>query len=168
MEAETGDLEVPPNPFTTETACEAHLVERFKAGQCLCPRCGSRKGRHVNSRRCWECGGCGCQTGLRHGTVMAASPLSLTMWFTAIWLLLWRPQITTAELVSVLGISRIMTVRNMATKIRAAMAAENASTLLAGLDDYYATCRAALPEPSAPSAAKFIFAKYRSLLRRMS
>ena len=53
---------------------------------------------------------------------MAASPLSLTMWFSAIWLLLWRPQITTAELVSMLGINRIMTLPgNMATKIRVAI-----------------------------------------------
>ena len=146
---EASDLEIPPNPFATESACEAYLVKRFKASKCLCPRCGSRNGRHISSHRCWECAGCGCQTGLRHGTVMAASPLPLTMWFTAIWLLLWRPRITTAELVSVLGINRIMTVRNMATKIRAAMATEDAGALLADLDAYYATCRAALPEPGA-------------------
>ena len=134
--AEAGELEIPPNPFTTEAACEAHLAERFRTGECLCPRCGSRNGRHISSHRCWECSDCGCQTGLRHGTVMAASPLPLTMWFIAMWLLLWRPTITTTELVSVLGINRIMTIRNMATKIRAAMAAENASALLAGLDAY--------------------------------
>jgi hypothetical protein len=146
---EAGDLLIPPNPFTTETACENHLVDRFGAGKCLCPRCGARDGRHIASRRCWECAACGCQTGLRHGTVMAASPLSLTMWFTAIWLLLWLPKITTAELVSTLGITRIMTVRKVAAKIRAAMAAEDAGALLAGLDAYYAACRAALPEPGA-------------------
>jgi transposase-like protein len=135
-EAEASDLEIPPNPFTTESACEAYLAERFKSGECLCPRCGSRNGRHISSHRCWECADCSCQTGLRHGTVMAASPLSLTMWFAAIWLLLGRPTTTTAELVSVLGINRIMTARNMATKIRTAMTAENAGALLAGLDAY--------------------------------
>ena len=80
---------------------------------------------------------------------MADSPIPLTRWLTAIWLMLWRPAITTAELVSTLGIARIMTVRNIATKIRAAMTAENASDLLAGLDVYYAACRATLPKSGA-------------------
>jgi hypothetical protein len=52
-------------------------------------------------------------------------------------------------LVSTLGITRVMTVRNMANKIRAAMSGENASDLLAGLDTYYTKCRAVLPESSA-------------------
>ncbi len=80
---------------------------------------------------------------------MADSPIPLTRWFTAIWLMLWRPTITTAELVSNLGITRITTVRTMANRIRAAMAAENAGDLLAELDTYYAKFQAASPESSA-------------------
>ena len=53
-EAEAGELEVPPNPFTTEAACETYLAERFKTGNCSCPRCGSGNGRHISSHRCWE------------------------------------------------------------------------------------------------------------------
>jgi transposase-like protein len=148
QEAEAGEMEIPPNPFTIEAACETYLAERFKTGKCLCPRCGSGNGRHITSHRCWECADCGCQTGLRHGTVMADSPLPLATWFTAIWLLLWRPTITTAELVSALGINRIMTARSLTAKIRAAMAAENAGALLAGLDGY-AVSRAESPESGA-------------------
>jgi hypothetical protein len=48
-----------------------------------------------------------------------------------------------------MGITRIMTVRNMANKIRAAMSAENASDLLAGLDTYCTKCDAVSPESSA-------------------
>jgi len=145
----TGDQVIPPNPYSTEAACEAHLIERFQTGSCCCPRCSAREGHPIVSRRCWECAACGSQTGLRHGTIMANSPMPLTTWFTAIWLMLWRPTITTAELVSTLGITRIMTVRNMARKIRAAMSAADASDLLAGLDNCYTKCQAALPEPSA-------------------
>ncbi len=146
---ESEDLVIPPNPFTTEVACENYLVERFKSGKCRCPRCGAVEGHHIASRRCWECAKCGSQAGVRHGTLMADSPIPLTRWFTAIWLRLWRPTITTAELVSNLGITRIMTVRTMASRIRAAMAAQNASDLLAELDTYYAKFQAASPESSA-------------------
>lgn len=156
---ESGELVIPPNPFTTEAACEAHLADRFKTGKCRCPRCGDPKGSHIKSRHCWQCAGCGCQTGLRQGTVMANSPILLPQWFTAIWLLLCRPTITTVELVSTLGIARILTIRKMAGKIRAAMTTGNAGELLAGLAAYQAECRATPPESSArqnsePSAPK--------------
>ena len=75
--------------------------------------------------------------GPRTGTVAADSPLPLLVWFTAIRLLLGNPTMGTTELGIKLGISRSTTVRNMARKIMAAMAEENASELLAGLDIYY-------------------------------
>jgi len=101
--AATGDQVVPPIPYVTEEACEAHLMERFQTGECRCPRCGAQEGHPIFSRRCWECAACGSQTGLRHGTIMANSPIPLIRWFTAIWLMLWRPTITTAEMVSRVG-----------------------------------------------------------------
>lgn len=146
---ETGKLVVPPSPLSTESACEAYLADRFRAGKCACPRCGAQQGHHISSRRCWQCSACGCQTGLRHGTIMADSQIPLATWFMAIWLLLWRPAITAVELAFALGIHRVLTVRKMAIKIRAALAAENAGVLLAGLDAYYATCLTAVPESGA-------------------
>ena len=146
---ESRDMVIPPCPFTTEAACEKYLVDRFESGKVSCPRCGAVEGHHIASRRCWECARCGSQAGVRHGTLMADSPIPLTRWFTAIWLVLWRPMITAAELVSYLGISRIMTVRSMANKIRAALAAENASDLLADLDVCCAKVQATSPESSA-------------------
>ena len=146
---EAGMRGVPSNPFTTEAACELHLLKRFQTGKCCCPRCGARKGHSIISRRCWECAVCKSQTGLRHGTIMSNSPMPLVKWFAAIWLIFARSKITTTELMSALRVNRIMTVRKMANKIRAAMMEENASDLLAGLDNYYATCQAALPESSA-------------------
>ena len=75
--------------------------------------------------------------------------MPLAKWFTAIWLIFSHPKTTTTELMSALRVNRIMTVRKMANKIRAAMMEENAADLLAGLDDYYTTCQGALPESSA-------------------
>jgi hypothetical protein len=135
-------LAEPANLFAAEFECEAYLVRRFKTGQVRCAKCGATRGHHLPSRRCWECGQCGRQTGLRAGTVMANSPIPLVAWFAAIRLLLWRPTINNAELAEKLGIGREATVRGMAKKIRAAIASKDASDLLAGLDAEHAGTRA--------------------------
>jgi hypothetical protein len=71
---------------------------------------------------------------------MERSALPLTKWFAAIRAVLLRPAIAAAELAKNLGIDRVQTVRGMIEKIRQAVAAENASELLAGLDDAYLVC----------------------------
>ena len=84
-----------------------------------------------------ECRDCRAQAGLRTRTVMARSPVRLWQWFEAIRWILWRPTIDTSELAEKLGIRRPTTVRAMAKKIRAALAAEDGSQQLAGLDVHY-------------------------------
>jgi hypothetical protein len=70
---------------------------------------------------------------------MERSALPLVTWFAAIRALLLRPSITPTELAKTLKIGRVQTVRDMAKTIRQAIAAENASTLMAGLDEVYLT-----------------------------
>jgi hypothetical protein len=76
---------------------------------------------------------------LRSGTVLAGSALSLFTWSEAIRLLLWRPTTSAAELAEKIGLKRIATVRSMMVKIRTAMASEDASERLAGLDRHFAS-----------------------------
>jgi hypothetical protein len=147
-----GKLSTPQNNFLTEAACEDYLRKRFEQGYHECPRCGCRRGHYITARRCWECGECKRQVGLRTGTVAADSPLPLLVWFTAIRLLLANSTMGTTELGIKLGISRSTTVRNMAKKVAAAMAEENASELLAGLDLFHAQRPATPPESSALQA----------------
>jgi hypothetical protein len=128
----------PPPPFADEAACEAYLAQRLRDGRQPCRRCGETVGYYYPARRAWECHGCGAQSGLRTGTVMARSPVSLWAWFQATRLLLWRPTVRAAELGQVIGVKRPATVCMIARKIRTAIAADNCSQLLAGLDRYYA------------------------------
>ena len=69
---------------------------------------------------------------------MAKSPLALMQWFEAIRWILWQPTITADELAQNLGLQRMATVRKMAAKVRAAMADDQATQKLAGLDKYFA------------------------------
>ncbi|MBW3596971.1 MAG: hypothetical protein KY475_06815 [Planctomycetes bacterium] len=127
-----------PPRFRSEAACEQYLEERLRTGNVACRRCGAAEGYYCAARRAWECARCKAQVGLRHGTVMARSPIPLLTWFDAIRWLLWRPTSGAVELAERLGVSRVATVRALAGKIREAMGAENASKLLAGLDVHYA------------------------------
>lgn len=137
---------LPPPPFANETACERYLVDRFQAGQHPCDRCGSAKGHYLATRRCWECAQCKQQIGIRTGTVMARSAVPLLCWFEAVRWILWRPTISTSQLSGKLGIHRPTTVRTISRRVRDALAQEDASMRLAGLDLFYAK-GAYTPEP---------------------
>jgi transposase-like protein len=136
-ESATKRLPARDERFATEVDCERYLVRRFEKGEQTCRRCGQTRGHWIPARRCWECSHCGVQTGVRFGTVMARSPLPLTKWFAAIRLLLLQPTISTIELAERIDIQRTTTVRSMATRIRSAMAADEAPRQLAGLDSFY-------------------------------
>jgi hypothetical protein len=129
-------LQPPPGPGD-EKVCEQYLADRFLSGTHACHRCGTRDGWVLAARRSWECSTCKTQVGLRYGTVMARSAIPLRIWFDAIRWILWRPTIRTTDLSEWIGVRRLATVRTMACRIRAAMAADDASELLAGLDKYY-------------------------------
>jgi len=136
-ESENTVVEPPPG-FRDESECATYLAGRFSNGEMRCGRCGSVEGCLLATRRCWECHGCRTQIGLRSGSVMARSAVPLREWFEAIRWLLWQPTISTTELAGKLNVRRPATVRNMARKIREAMAAEDCGQRLAGLDSYFA------------------------------
>jgi hypothetical protein len=131
----------PPAPFADEVACESYLRERMRTGQRVCFYCRTAAGYVLTTRRAWECSQCHRQCGLRSGTVMARSSLSLKVWFEAVRWLLWSPTISTQELATHLGVLRLTTVRKVAQRIRDALAHDDASDRLAGLDRHYLCTR---------------------------
>jgi hypothetical protein len=133
------EVMVMQSPFADEVECEEYLSARLRRDSYRCGRCGGTTGSYLPSRQMWECGKCRKQFGLRSGTVMAGSALSLFTWSEAIRLVLWRPTIGAAELAEKIGLKRIATVRSMMVKIRTALAAEDASERLAGLDRHFAS-----------------------------
>lgn len=130
---------VAPNlqEFGREEDCDTYLEQRLKSGHFACPACGGKRGCWLSSRHRWECAGCRRQHGPRAGTVMAHSPLRLVPWFAAIGAIVDNPQIDTADLAQATQVTRLSTVRSMAKKIRTALATEDASRLLAGLDVHF-------------------------------
>lgn len=138
---------MPPLGFEDEAACERYLANWLRGGSVCCRQCGADVGYVVGARKRWECGVCHSQTGLRSGTVMARSAVSLRQWFDGVRRLLWQPTIGVAEFAVQVGLRRPGTARSMLTKIRRALAAADAGRQLAGLDQHFARSSRA-PEPS--------------------
>jgi hypothetical protein len=131
-----------PDPrFATEPACCAYLVRRLRHGKVCCRKCGQPcGGKWLARNHSWQCAGCGAQTGIRCGSVMAHSALPLCTWFHAIKLQLLRPSISIAEMSNVLAIRRRPTVVAMRKRIRQALESNEATQLLVGLDQAYLPC----------------------------
>lgn len=119
--------------FVTEEACEKHLAERFRRADWRCPHCKSAQGSWLQRQNRWECGACHRQVGLRFGTVMQRSQLPLRTWFLAISVMRQNANASTSQLMEILGIRRRGTVRSLMKRITEAMAATDASELLAGI-----------------------------------
>jgi len=127
--------ERPFNPFRCEVTCTGYLAA-WGRRNFVCRACGNHGAHFIPSRHCLECSACKVQCGLRSGTLMADSALPLSTWFLAIWSVLREPKIKVDELQLRLGLQRVATVRAMLRKIRQALAVEQRSQLLAGLDHY--------------------------------
>lgn len=76
----------------TEADCEQIFRNWIREAGLACPQCGSREqAKELSNRRVLQCR-CGCQRGLRHGTVLAHSNVSFLATFYAVRHLAHSPQ----------------------------------------------------------------------------
>ncbi len=69
-----------------QTAFEFALSLRWPDGV-TCPFCGSGEHSFISTRQLWKCKGCKKQFSVRVGTIFEDSPIALSKWFVAIWML---------------------------------------------------------------------------------
>ena len=108
--------------FSSEKTCHEFMSEmRWPAGV-ECPRCGSKDvGKFVETRRVWNCKGCKKQFSAKVGTIFEDSPLSLTKWLPATWLIVnAKNGISSCELARALDVTQ-KTAWFMLHRIRLAM-----------------------------------------------
>lgn len=123
--------------FPDAESCERYLKSRREVTEWPCPRCRVRSRKHwLATRRSWECSKCGAQTGLRSGSVMADSPLSLEKWFVAIGAVCIDHDTSAPQLADVIGLARVATARRMLATILTALRSSNRDDLLVGLPTY--------------------------------
>ena len=108
--------------FSNEKTCHEFMTEMRWPNGVECPRCGSKEiGAFVASRRVWNCKGCKKQFSAKVGTIFEDSPLSLTKWLPATWLIVnAKNGISSCELHRALGVTQ-KTAWFMLHRIRLAM-----------------------------------------------
>src|SRR5690606_22787230 len=75
--------------FADEDTCNDFVATlRWPTGEKVCPKCGS-VGEHyfMRARRRWKCCDCRHQFSVKVGTIFEDSPIKLSKWLPAVWLI---------------------------------------------------------------------------------
>jgi transposase-like protein len=110
--------------FADADTCHAYMIAlKWPDGRIACPKCGSDKVGVIESRRMLQCRDVSCrkQFSAKVGTIFEDSPLPLSHWFAAVWLIAnAKNGISSCELARALGV-RQATAWFMLHRIREAM-----------------------------------------------
>lgn len=102
-------------------ALEAMIALRWPDGVARCPHCESANAAFMRSRSIWKCRDCGKQFSVKVGTVFEDSPLSLSKWMPAVWMIVnAKNGISSCEVARALGVTQ-KTAWFMLQRIRLAM-----------------------------------------------
>src|SRR5207302_8061721 len=87
----------------------------------ICPRCEAKEIGFISSRSLWRCKACKYEFTVKKGTIFEDSPIPLSKWFPAIWLLTaGKKSRSSHQLAKDLGVTQ-RTAWFMAHRIRLAM-----------------------------------------------
>jgi len=73
--------------YNDENNCDKVMVAMRWANIPTCPRCGSKEVKRISTRMIRRCTACQKQFTTKVGTIFEDSPLSLSKWLLAVWLL---------------------------------------------------------------------------------
>src|SRR5437868_1838454 len=93
--------------FSDEQVCIDAVAEMRWHGKPECPSCGRTEHYYLATQKRWKCKECWKQFSVKIGTIFEESPLSLTKWLPALWMLInCKNGISSYELGKALGISQ--------------------------------------------------------------
>ena len=95
--------------FADEDAALAFVANlRWPSGEQACPKCGSIGDHYfLKSRRVWKCRDCRKQFSIKVGTIFEDSPIKLSLWLPAVWMLVnCKNGISSYELARDLGVTQ--------------------------------------------------------------
>lgn len=73
----------------------------------VCPACGTKEHSYLTTRRLWKCKACKKQTSVKAGTIFQDSPIPLTKWLPALWLLVTcKNGVSSYEVARGIGVSQ--------------------------------------------------------------
>ena len=113
--------------FADEDEAIAFVADmRWPEGEQACPKCGSVAAHYfMKTRKRWKCRDCRHQFSVKVGTIFEGSPIKLSKWMPAVWMLAnSRNGISSYELARALGVTQ-KTAWFMLHRIREAMKDED-------------------------------------------
>ena len=94
---------------------------RWEDGKPTCPRCDCQENSYISTRRIWKCKVCKKQFSAKSGTIMEDSPIPLSAWLPAIWMICGcKNGVSSYEIARGLGVSQ-KTAWFMLHRVREAM-----------------------------------------------
>src|ERR1700680_389140 len=73
--------------FSDPDVCRDMLAKQRWSNGPVCPRCGGADPWFKQARGIWRCKGCKRDFSVKVGTIFEDSPIPLTAWFPAIWMM---------------------------------------------------------------------------------
>lgn len=113
--------------FSDEQVCvDTVAADRWPDGKPECPVCGGVEHYYLAARRVWKCKACKKQFSVKVGTVMEDSPIPLSKWLLAMWMLgNCRNGVSSYEIHRAIGVSQ-KSAWFMLQRIRLAMRSDDA------------------------------------------
>jgi len=111
--------------FSDPDTCTAFVAQIIWPDGPFCPACACTEYSYLSTRRVWKCKACKKQYSVKVGTIFENSPLPLSKWLPAVWLIAnSKNGISSHELGRALGITQ-KTAWFMLHRIRLAMQTES-------------------------------------------
>ena len=117
--------------FSEQDNCIRYLAESRWLDGVVCPTCGRKDVSYVAKRRVWQCKSrhAKCQFSIKVGTIFEDSPISLSNWLAAMWMVAnCKNGISSWEIHRALGVTQ-KTAWFMLHRIRLAMKEEHNHTM---------------------------------------
>lgn len=93
--------------FSDEEICVQFVAKMRWPNGVTCPRCHTENVPYVKSRCVWQCKGCRKQFSVKVGTIFEDSPIKLSQWMCAMWLLVnAKNGISSYEVARSLGVTQ--------------------------------------------------------------
>jgi len=119
--------------FADKERAQAFAAEMRWPDGVFCPFCQCCDYSYLSTRQVWKCKGCKKQYSVRVGTIFEDSPISLSKWFTAVWLIVnCKNGVSSYELHRAIGVTQ-KTAWFMLHRVRAAIKAKSFDRKLAGI-----------------------------------
>jgi transposase-like protein len=93
--------------FSNEETCVQFVAAMRWTDGVTCPKCQSKNIAFVKSRAVWQCKGCRKQFSVKAGTIFEDSPIKLSQWLCAMWLIVnAKNGISSYEVARSLGVTQ--------------------------------------------------------------